>query len=154
MTRGETPLLLKLLLPIAVLVWIVARSLFVKFEPPSGIRLHRAHEPELFRMIDEVRGKIRGPRVHDVLVDDNANAREAQVPRLLGMLGSRNYLVLGLPFFFALSADELRAVVAHELGHLSRQVELPPPADLMVVKVPADSPLAKHVAGIPGSLLG
>jgi Peptidase family M48 len=42
------------------------------------------------------------------------------VPRAGGLFGSRNYLVLGLPYLLALTADEFRGVVGHELGHLSR----------------------------------
>lgn len=112
-------LLLKFLIPIGALFVVVARSLYVKFTPPEGIRLKGSQAPELFRMIDEVREKIRGPRVHEVRVDGETNASVVQVPRAAGIFGSRNYLVLGLPYLNALSADELRAVVAHELGHLS-----------------------------------
>ena len=57
-------LLLKLLLPIGALVWVVLRSLHVKLEPPEGVRLDKRDAPELFRMVDEVRKKVRGPRVH------------------------------------------------------------------------------------------
>ena len=113
-------ILLKFLIPIGALFYVVVRSLYVKFTPPEGVRLKSGQAPELFRMIDEVREKIRGPRVHEVRVDGDTNASVVQVPRVGGIFGSRNYLVLGLPYMNALSADELRAVVAHELGHLSR----------------------------------
>jgi Peptidase family M48 len=43
-----------------------------------------------------------------------------QIPRRGGIFGQRNYLVLGLPYMHILSPDEFRAVVAHELGHLSQ----------------------------------
>jgi Zn-dependent protease with chaperone function len=116
----SSALLLKLLIPIGALFFVVVRSLYVKFNPPDGIRLKSSQAPELFRMIDEVRKLIRGPRVHEVLVDGETNAGVVQVPRAGGIFGSRNYLVLGLPYLNALSAEEMRAVVAHELGHLSR----------------------------------
>ena len=113
-------LLLKLLIPIGALFYVIVRSLWVKFDPPAGIKLERKQAPELFRMIDEVRSEIQGPRVHEVRVDGDTNAGVVQIPRAGGIFGSRNYLVLGLPYMNALSAEELRAVVAHELGHLSR----------------------------------
>jgi Zn-dependent protease with chaperone function len=47
------------------------------------------------------------------------NAGVQQVPRF-GIFGSRNFLVLGLPLLQAVTPTELRAVVAHELAHLSR----------------------------------
>lgn len=113
-------LLLKLLIPIGALFLVIARSLWVKLDAPDGLPLKRGDAPKLFEMIDDIRGRIRGPRVHKVLVDGEANAGIVQIPRAGGLLGSRNYLVLGLPYLKALSADEFSAVVAHELGHLSR----------------------------------
>jgi Zn-dependent protease with chaperone function len=113
--------MLKLLIPIAALLWVVARSLYVKFEPPTGVRISKREAPELFRMLEDVKRAIRGPRIHRVLVDERPNAGVVQVPRVGGLLGSRNYLVLGLPYLLALTGDEFRAVMGHELGHLSRR---------------------------------
>ena len=118
--KGLTVLLLKLLIPIGGLLYVVARSLYVKLEPPDGVRLERDDAPRLVEMVDEVRRKIRGPRIHETLVVGDTNAAVVQVPRLAGVFGSRNYLLIGLPYLSALSAEELLAVVAHELGHLSR----------------------------------
>jgi Zn-dependent protease with chaperone function len=117
---SSSGLVLKFLIPIAALFFVILRALYVKVTPPEGVRLKRSKAPKLFTMIDEVRKRIRGPRVHDVRVDGDTNASVVQVPRALGIFGSRNYLVLGLPYLNALSADQMRAVVAHELGHLSR----------------------------------
>lgn len=117
---SSSGLLLKFLIPIGALFFVILRALYVKVTPPEGVRLSRKQAPKLFSMIDEVRKRIRGPRVHDVRVDGDTNASVVQVPRALGIFGSRNYLVLGLPYLNALSPDQMRAVVAHELGHLSR----------------------------------
>jgi Zn-dependent protease with chaperone function len=113
--------LLKLLIPIGILLWLVARSLYVNFEPPTGVRITKREAPELFRMLDDVKRAIRGPRLHRVLVDERPNAGVVQVPRAGGVLGSRNFLVLGLPYLLGLTAAEFRAVMGHELGHLSRR---------------------------------
>jgi Zn-dependent protease with chaperone function len=113
-------LLLKLLLPIGALGWLIARSLSVRMDPPESIELRREGAPELFRMIDEVNERVQGPKVHKVLIDGDPNASVVQIPRRGVIFGQRNYLVLGLPYFYALSPDEFRAVVAHELGHLSK----------------------------------
>ena len=54
------------------------------------------------------------------MLDDGLNAGVLQVPRL-GVFGwQTNYLMLGLPLMLALSPDQFRAVLAHEVGHLSR----------------------------------
>ena len=117
---GTVILLLKLLIPIGGVFFVIARSLYVKFEPPGGVRLKRDQVPELFRMIEDVRRSIQGPQIHEVRVNGDTNAGVVQVPRAGGIFGSRNYLVIGLPYLLALTAQELRAVVAHELGHLSK----------------------------------
>src|SRR5207248_8888294 len=55
-----------------------------------------------------------------VLLDESFNAGVIQIPRL-GLLGwQRNYLVIGLPLMQALSPEQFRAAIAHEMGHLSR----------------------------------
>jgi Zn-dependent protease with chaperone function len=111
--------LIKLLIPIAAVTWIVLRSLAVRIDPPDGIPIDRTDAPELFRMLDETNRFVAGPDVHAVLVDAELNASVVQRPRAAGLLGSENYLVLGLPLLQALSAGEFRAVLAHELAHLS-----------------------------------
>ena len=112
--------LLKLLFPIGAFAWVVLRSLSVKLDPPEGIPLRRDDAPELFRMIDEVNERVQGPKVHQVLINGDLNAAVVQIPRRGGIFGQRNYLLLGLPYMQALSPEEFRAVVAHELGHLSK----------------------------------
>jgi Zn-dependent protease with chaperone function len=114
-------ILLKLLLPIGALGLLIVRSLWVRMDPPTGVELKREEAPALHRMIDEVNETVRGPKVHTVLVDEEANAAIVQIPRRGTIFGQRNYLVLGLPYMQALSPDEFRAVVAHELGHLSKR---------------------------------
>jgi Zn-dependent protease with chaperone function len=114
-------LLIKLIIPIGALALIILRSLWVRIEAPQGIPVGKKDAPELFEMLDEVRSAVDGPRVHKVLVDGELNAGIVQVPRL-GPLGwQRNYVVLGLSLMEALSPDEFRAVVAHEMGHLSKR---------------------------------
>lgn len=104
---------------LVALVWVVLRALWVKMPAPVGIRLTRAQAPRLFGLADELAASLEAPRVHVLQVDGEYNASLAQVPRL-GPLGwQRNYLTLGLPLMQALTPEQFRAVLAHELGHLS-----------------------------------
>ncbi|MEP7008767.1 MAG: M48 family metallopeptidase [Acidobacteriota bacterium] len=112
--------LIKLEILLLAFAAMVLRSLWVRIEPPQGLPLDRARVPELFSGLDALRKKLRTPDIHRVLLVPDFNAAIAQVPRL-GLLGwQRNHLILGLPLLYALSPDEIRAVLAHELGHLSR----------------------------------
>jgi len=100
---------------------IVGRMLWVSLGAPAGHRISRAQAPALFALLSQLRSELQSQPFHRVLVDGRCNASVAQVPRL-GVFGwNRNYLVLGLPLLDAMSAEELRAVLAHECAHLSRQ---------------------------------
>ncbi|HEX8209741.1 MAG TPA: M48 family metalloprotease [Longimicrobium sp.] len=118
--HGGWVLLIKLAIPIALLVWTIVRAMWVRIDPPEGRELAPNDAPRLFAEVDAIRKGVQAPRAHHVLLTDDFNASVSQVPRL-GMFGwHRNYLVLGVPLMHALPADEFRAVLAHEFGHLSR----------------------------------
>lgn len=102
-----------------VLAWFVLRSLWVKVPAPEGVRLGREEAPRLFALADELAAKLEAPRPHVIQVDGDFNASLAQAPRLGPFGWQRNYLTLGLPLLQALTPEQFRAVLAHELGHLS-----------------------------------
>jgi Zn-dependent protease with chaperone function len=105
---------------IGVFLWLVLKALWVRLEPPEGTRITAQEAPELFRMIEELRRRLRSPRFHHVLVTDDFNAAVVQAPRL-GMFGwHRNYLLIGLPLAKALTVEQFKAVLAHEFGHLAK----------------------------------
>jgi Zn-dependent protease with chaperone function len=102
-----------------MLAWVVVRALWVRMPAPGGIRLTRAQAPRLFELADELAASLGAPRVHVLQIDGEYNASLAQVPRLGPFGWQRNYLTLGLPLMQALTPEQFRAVLAHELGHLS-----------------------------------
>jgi Zn-dependent protease with chaperone function len=101
--------------------WAVARVLWVRLTPPEGRVVTRAEAPALHAMLNDLRHRLRAAGFHRVVVTSACNAAVSEVPRL-GVLGwPRHYLQLGLPLLESLSAEELRAVLAHEFAHLSRR---------------------------------
>lgn len=113
-------LAVKLVLPLGALLVVVLRSLWVRLEPPPGEVLTRAESPELFAMLDRLRSRLATPPVHVVLATEELNAAIVQQP-LLGLFGwHRNYLLVGLPLLKSLAVEQFEAVLAHELGHLSK----------------------------------
>jgi hypothetical protein len=84
---------------------VIARSLWIKVEPPLGIELKPGEAPKLDELIAETRTAVDGPKVHTILVDGDLNASVVQVARFGVFGGQHNYLVLGLPLPSALSTQ-------------------------------------------------
>lgn len=113
-------LAIKLLVLFGAPLPMVLRSMWIRMELPCGEQLTRESAPELFEMLAELRERLRTPPLHRVLLTPEFNAGVMQVPRL-GLFGwHRNHLFIGLPLMKSLTAEQFRAVLAHELGHLSR----------------------------------
>jgi Zn-dependent protease with chaperone function len=105
-----------LLLP-AVVATVVLRALWVRFEPPPGYRLSPGEAPLLEAEVERLRQDTDAPPLDAIVIDGDFNAKAASIPRVLGLLGHRHVLVLGLPLMRALGREELSAVIAHEFGH-------------------------------------
>ncbi|MFT5447755.1 MAG: Zn-dependent protease with chaperone function [Gammaproteobacteria bacterium] len=104
---------------LAIAAWALLKALWVRFERPHGEAVTAAQAPELFAVIRDISGVLNLPRIHEALLTDEFTAGVAQSPRL-GVLGwQRTSLLLGVPLLLALSPEEMRAVSAHEAGHLS-----------------------------------
>lgn len=109
---------IKLLLILGVFLFVLLRSLWVKFDKPTGIRLTRENAGPLFAVVDRMTDTLKAPRFHHILLDGDFNAAVFQRPRL-GIFGwQENYLMVGLPLMTSLPPEQLEAVLAHELGHL------------------------------------
>lgn len=113
-------LALKLIVAASFFVWITARALWLNIPPPEGVPVTSDRAPKLFAMIAELRRQLGASPFHHVLVTSAFNAGVVQAPRL-GIFGwHRNYLLLGLPLMKALTAEQFKALLAHELGHLAK----------------------------------
>lgn len=117
--RFRAPLVVACAVGLFTLVGMI-RALWVHIAEPAGLRVTREETPRLFEAIDEVAAKIGGVRVDSVSVSAEFNACIVQTPSW-GIFGNyRNHLEIGLPLAMVLTIDELKAVIAHEMGHLSQ----------------------------------
>jgi Zn-dependent protease with chaperone function len=98
----------------------ILRSLWVKLEPPDGWAVKAKDAPELFAELRRLRRELRVGRIHRVQVTPDLNASASAVPWFGVFGGTRRHLTLGLPLLQGLSPEEFRSVLAHELGHFSR----------------------------------
>lgn len=109
----------KLIFVLGYLVYAIARALWVRIEPPDGYALDPRRFPALAAVLADLRRQLDTPAIHRVLLTEDFNAAVYQTPRL-GVFGwPRNTLALGLPLLLAMSPEQAKAVLAHELGHLS-----------------------------------
>lgn len=116
-----SPLLLVKLIKV---VWIpivfgcvILRALWIRFDPPGGHALQDGEAPALAAEVERLRLAAGAPKLDAIVISEDMNAGASSLPRALGLLGNRHYLVLGLPLMQALDRDQLSAVIAHEFGH-------------------------------------
>jgi Zn-dependent protease with chaperone function len=112
-------MLMSWLLVVLPIVWLVLRMFFSAIPVPQGRELTKEEAPQLFSMLEQMQQRLQAAPIHHVLVTEDFNAAIAQCPRFGLFGGYRNYLVLGLPLMYAVSGEELRAIIAHEYGHLA-----------------------------------
>ncbi len=100
------------------LFWVTLRAFFMRIPPPEGRRLTQEEAPRIFEVLGKIQQRLKGPPIHEVLIDERYNAAICQVPRL-GLFGwHRNYLIVGLPYLLGTPTREVVATLAHEYGHL------------------------------------
>jgi Zn-dependent protease with chaperone function len=111
------------LLLVLVICWIpaalLASSVFTtgrpRFVPPRR-RLQREEAPALFAMIQDLAARAGTAVPGEVYLEIIPNLAVAEVG---GLFRSRRVMLVGAPLVRALRVDELRAVLAHELGHFT-----------------------------------
>ncbi len=112
-------LLIPALVGIGAFLAAILRALWVQVEMPYGKPIERGQAIPLFQELDRLRTQMGVPRFHRVLLTDDLNAAVVGRPRL-GLFGWQEYsLLIGVPLMAVLSPDQFRAVLAHEMGHIS-----------------------------------
>lgn len=146
---------LQLVVTTAVVTVAIARGLFTVERKGAdlesdGIGASRSQQPELWSLIDEVAADTGFPVPDDLRFTEDVNAFVHENTRFLGLVGGTTHLGIGTALLQVLTVDELRAVLAHELGHLGGG-----DTRLSSVVYRADLTLARTVAHLgQDSLLG
>jgi len=104
----------------AYLAYIVIRSLFVRIgDDDDGTEISRGECPVIFADINKIAADLDTKTVDRVIIDLDVNASASELPRL-GIFGwYRRTMRIGLPLLIGLSSEELRGIMAHEMGHFS-----------------------------------
>ena len=102
---------------ILLALWKVARS---KPEPMPGVVVTPDHAPELWQQVRDLAGQANTRAPDEIRLIPMVNAAVSEDAKLLGLLGGKRRLYLGVPLHAGLTVSQLRSVLAHELGHYSR----------------------------------
>ena len=131
---------------VVVALWKVARA---RPGTPAGPVLLRADAPELWALVDEV-AELTGTRPPDeIRLAPDVNAGVMEHARLLGLVGGTRHMVIGVPLLQGLTVDQVRAVLAHEMGHYAHD-----DTRLSVVVHRGRAVIGQTLAQLSGSLPG
>jgi Zn-dependent protease with chaperone function len=106
-----------------VLAIPVVRGLFMlrtpTAEPPAGITVtvSEAQEPALWEAMRDVARQVGTRAPDEIVLIEHVNAAVSEGSSLLGLRPGARRLYLGLPLMMGLDEMQLRAVLAHEMGH-------------------------------------
>ncbi|MFJ7420520.1 M48 family metallopeptidase [Streptomyces uncialis] len=106
-----------------VLAVPVLRGVFLlrlpRRDEPRGLRVTAEDEPRLWRVVGELAGRLDTGAPSEIVLTGEVAATVRERSRLLGLLPGKRRLELGLPLVQGLGEAQLRAVLAHELGHFA-----------------------------------
>jgi Zn-dependent protease with chaperone function len=96
--------------------WAIQPSFYIDAE-----KINRNEAPLLYAMLDDVVAKANALEIHEIRIngDFNAGALELGHGWIPGKI--RRILILGGPLIASLGEGSLKAVIAHEVGHFSKQ---------------------------------
>ncbi|MEU9304657.1 M48 family metallopeptidase [Streptomyces sp. NPDC048269] len=115
------PAAVKIVIVSVVLAVPIVRGLFMlrtpKGEPPAGVPVTEAQEPLLWQTVRDVARQVGTRAPDEIVLIDEVNAAVGEDAKLLGLRPRTRRLYLGLPLMTGLDEMQLRAVLAHEMGH-------------------------------------
>lgn len=113
----------KLYIVTGLLAIPIVRGMFLLRTPkgggPDGLPVTEAQEPRLWQTVRTLAEQVGTRAPDEIVLIGDANAAVSEDARFLGLAGGRRRLFLGLPLMAGLTEAQLRAVLAHELGHYS-----------------------------------
>lgn len=103
--------------------FLIKSLFFVKRAPElDALEISAAEEPQLFAFLHQLADEAKAPRPHRVFLSHDVNAAVFYDISLLNFIfPSKKNLTLGLGLVNALTLSELKAVLAHELGHFAQR---------------------------------
>ncbi|WP_213450373.1 M48 family metallopeptidase [Rhizomonospora bruguierae] len=86
---------------------------------PEGLPVTPEQAPELWRLVHDMAVEAGTRAPDEIRLVAEVNAAVTEDTELLGLVAGRRRLYLGVPLLQAFTVDQMRSVIAHELGHYS-----------------------------------
>ncbi|SNY66025.1 M48 family metallopeptidase [Paractinoplanes atraurantiacus] len=97
----------------------LGKALFAKPGEPEGLLVTPQQAPDLWRLVHDMAAAAGTRAPDEIRLIPEVNAAVTEDARLLGLLAGVRRLYLGIPLLQTFTVDQLRSVIAHELGHYS-----------------------------------
>jgi Zn-dependent protease with chaperone function/LysM repeat protein len=89
---------------------------------PGSVPVSRDQAPDLWAAVEALAAQVGTTAPCEIRLISEANAMVTEESYLLGLIPARRRLLyIGAPLLAGMTADELRAVLCHELGHYARR---------------------------------
>ncbi|MBG0560891.1 M48 family metallopeptidase [Actinoplanes aureus] len=116
---GAAKLSWVLIVAVGAVVAGLWRAIRARPSEPEGLLLAPAQAPHLWQTVREM-AVAAGTRAPDeIRLVPEVNAAVSEDTKLLGLVGGTRRLYLGMPLLQTFTIDQMRSVIAHELGHYS-----------------------------------
>ncbi|MEU4155968.1 M48 family metallopeptidase [Actinoplanes sp. NPDC026670] len=86
---------------------------------PEGLLLGPEQAPDLWRTVREMAAEAGTRAPDEIRLVPEVNAAVSEDTKALGLIAGTRRLYLGMPLLQTFTVDQLRSVIAHELGHYS-----------------------------------
>ncbi|GAA4594528.1 Zn-dependent protease with chaperone function [Actinoplanes octamycinicus] len=95
------------------------RAIRAKPGDPDGLLVSPEQAPELWQQVRALAAEVGTRAPDEIRLVPEVNAAVSEDTKLLGLVGGTRRLYIGMPLLQTFSVDQMRSVLAHELGHYS-----------------------------------
>ncbi|WP_203827306.1 M48 family metallopeptidase [Actinoplanes palleronii] len=95
------------------------RAVRAKPGDPHGLIVTPDQAPQLWQQVRELAAEVGTRAPDEIRIVPEVNAAVSEDTKLLGLIGGVRRLYIGMPLLQTFTVDQLRSVLAHELGHYS-----------------------------------